>query len=143
MMKKILILIIIFTFFLPTTFGQARFPDDLPGPKVMPDSPFYFLKIWYEKIVLFFTFDVVRKAERYKTFAGKRAYEAKEMLKQGKEELAEKSREIYKEYLNKARERLEKAAQKAMRQGKEKLQQELEQKVDEVKNKIKEAINLW
>jgi thymidylate kinase len=142
-MEKILILIPILILIFSAGSVQAKFPDDLPGPQIMPDSSFYFLKIWYEKIVLFFTFDVVKKAERYKTFAEKRAYEAKEMFKQGKDELAEKTKEIYKSYLDKARERLEKAVQKAMRQGREKLQQELEQKVDEIKNKIKEAVNLW
>jgi hypothetical protein len=84
-MKKIIIGLIIFSLFLPVYFGaslprrsaaRAGFPDDLPVFSAMPDSPFYFLKIWYEKVVIFFTFNLSKKAERYTTFAEKRAYEA-------------------------------------------------------------------
>ena len=71
----------------------AKFPDDLPGPEIMPDSVFYFLKIWYEKIVLFFTFNLEKKAEKYKIFAEKRAYEIKQLITKGKGDLAEKPKE--------------------------------------------------
>ncbi len=152
-MKEIIILIIIFSFLLipiqanPPRVGspsrvEAGFPDDLPGPQIMPDSPFYFLKIWYEKIVLFFTFDAAKKAEKYKTFAEKRAYEAREMVEKGRGDLADKLKETYKSYLNKAKEKLERAVEKAMNQKKEQLRKELEQRVEEIKIKIKEAVNL-
>lgn len=153
-MKKILILILILILiFLPIQANpprvgspsrvEAGFPDDLPGPSVMPDSPFYFLKIWYEKIVLFFTFDAVKKVEKYKTFAEKRAYEIKEMIERGKEDLAEKPKEIYKSYLNKALNKLEGLIKKATERKKEELRQELEKKVEEIKNKLKQAIKIW
>jgi len=142
-MKKILILIPILILIFSASNIQAKFPDDLPGPSAMPDSPFYFLKIWYEKIVLFFTFDAAKKAEKYKIFAEKRAYEIKQLTAKGKGDLIEKPKEIYKSYLNKAKEKLEKAIQKAIDQKKEDLKQKLEQKLEEIKNKIIQAIDLW
>ena len=152
-MKKILIssprlvslglIILILTLIFPVNNAWAKFPDDLPGPNVMPDSPFYIFKIWYERVILFFTFGAVKKAEKYKTFAEKRAYEIKEMIKKGKEELATKPKEIYKSYLNKAKEKLEGAVEKATKQRREELKQELEKKIEEIKNKINEMINLW
>ena len=141
-MKKIIIGLIVFGLFLPAAAALAKFPDDLPVFSAMPDSIFYFLKIWYEKAVLFFTFDLVARAERYKTFAEKRAYEADEMVKEGKVDLAVKLEETYKSYLNKAKEVLEKAIQKAIDKKKEALKQELDKKVEEIMNKLKESINL-
>jgi len=142
-MRKIIISVIILGLFLPGVAALAKFPDDLPGPSIMPDSHFYFLKIWYEKIVLFFTFDVTKKAERYKTFAEKRAYEAQLMMQEGRIDLAEKAKEMYATYLNKAKAELEKAIQKAIDKKKEELVNQLEQKVDAITNQIKESINLW
>ena len=141
-MKKVIIILILFGFLLSASKVLAKFPDDLPGPKIMPDSKLYFLKLWYEKIVLFFTFDAIKKAEKYKIFAEKRLYEIKQMIEQGKRDLTEKPKEIYKSYLNKAKEKLEKAIQEAIDQKKEELKQELEKRIDDIVNKIKEAINL-
>ena len=141
-MKKIIIGLIIFGLFLPSAAALAKFPDDVPIFSAMPDNVFYFLKIWYEKVVVFFTFDLVKRAERYTTFAEKRAYEAEEMVKEGKVDLAKKLEETYKSYLNKAKEALEKAIQKAMDKKKEELKQELDKKVEDVMNKLKESINL-
>ena len=121
---------------------EAGFPNDLPGPKISPDSKLYFLKIWWEKIVIFFTFDPVKRAEKYKIFAEKRAYEAKEMLLKGKTGLADKLKEVYTAYLNKAKDALNKAIQKAVDRGKESLKQQLEKMVDDIMNKIKEGIKL-
>jgi len=152
MMKKIIISIIIFGFFFsPIYFGanlprrsvaKAGFPDDLPGPHLMPDSPFYFLKIWYEKVVIFFTFNLAKRAERYKTFAEKRLYEGQEMIKEGKQDLANKEKDLYKYYLNKAQSALEKAIQKAMEKKKEQVAQELQKTLEDIKNKLKESIKL-
>lgn len=132
------ILVLVF----PMGDALAKFPDDLPGPEIMPDSSFYFLKLFWEKVVLFFTFGAANKAEKYTTFAEKRAYEAKEMLEEGKKELADKAKESYKYYLNKALEKLEAETQKAIKYRTEEIQRELEQKVEQIKNKLKEVI-LW
>ena len=149
MMKKLLVITSFVLFLISATNIQACLPigmasvlDELPGPEVMPDSPFYFLKIWYEKIVLFFTFSTTKKAEKYKIFAEKRIYEIKKMTDKGRQDLAEKVKEVYKSYLNKAQEKLEKAIRKALEQKKEELMRELEKKIEEIKIKIKETINL-
>lgn len=142
-MKKIIISVIIVGFFFSTNFAWAKFPDDLPGPHLMPDSKLYFLKIWYEKIVVFFTFDLAKKAEKYRIFAEKRVYEGKEMIKKGKQELADKQKELYKYYLNKAEKALEKAIQKAMAKKKEEAAKELEKQVEDIKNKLKESFKIW
>lgn len=141
-MKKILIFAIIFSFLLSINNVQAKFPDDLPGPELMPDSPFYFLKIWWEKIVIFFTFDAVKKADKYVTFAEKRIYEAKEMLEKGKDELAEKAKEKYRIYLNKALDKLESETKKAIEYRAEEMKRKIEQKIEEIKIKLKQSINL-
>lgn len=141
-MKKVIIILILLGFVVSANHVLAGFPDDLPGPKISPDSKLYFLKIWWEKIVIFFTFDPVKRAERYKMFAEKRAYEAKEMLLKGKTGLADKLKEVYTAYLNKAKDALNKAIQKAVDKGKESLKQQLEKMVDEIMNKIKEGIKL-
>jgi len=142
MTKKIVIAGIITGFFFSTNFAWAKFPDDLPGPHVMPDSPFYFLKLAYEKVVLFLTFNLAKKAERYKIFAQKRLYEAQQMVKEGKQDLANKQQELYKYYLNKAKTVLEKAIQKAMAKKKEELVKQLQLQVEDIKNKLKESIKL-
>jgi len=141
-MKKIIISIIILGFFFSTNFAWAKFPDDLPGPHLMPDNKLYFLKLWYEKVVIFFTFNLAKRAERYKTFAEKRLYEGREMIKEEKQDLADKQESLYKYYLNKAQSALEKAIQKAMVKKKEQVVQELQKTLEDIKNKLKESIKL-
>jgi len=136
-MKHLIVFLIIFSFFVPVVNAA----DEYSG--ITPDSKLYFLKIWYEKIVLFFTFDAVKKAEKYKEFAEQRILEAKEMILQGKGDLLKKPGEIFNSYLNKAQEKLENAVQGAIKQKKDDLRTSLEQKIEEIKNKIKEAINIW
>jgi len=141
-MKQVVVFTIIFSFLFSVVNVQAKFPNDLPGPEIMPDSPFYFLKIWWEKLVIFLTFNTVKKAGKYKVFAEKRAYEAQEMLIQGKEELAEKTKELYKFYLNKALNKLETEMKKAIEHKAEQVQKELEEKVEDIKNKLKDIIKI-
>jgi len=142
-MKKIIIGLIIFGLFLPSAEALAKFPDDLPVFSAMPDSPFYFLKIWWEKVVIFFTFDVAIKAEKYRIFAEKRAYEGQKMVEEGKVDLAQKVQVMYGEYLNKAKGYLERAIQKAIERGEDALKAELDKKVEEIKSKTIESIHLW
>jgi DNA-binding transcriptional regulator YbjK len=121
---------------------EAGFPNDLPGPKISPDSKLYFLKIWWEKLVLFFTFDAESRAERYKIFAEKRAAEVKEMIVKGKPAIAEKLKTVYQTYLNKAKDALNKAIQKAIDKQKENLKQQLEKKLDDIMQKIKDSLSI-
>ncbi len=141
-MKKVIIFLILLGFIISANHALAGFPNDLPGPKINPDSKLYFLKIWWEKIVLLFTFDAKARAERYEAFAEKRAAEAKEMILKGKPEIAEKLKNVYQTYLNKAKDALNKEIQKAIDKGKESLKQQLEKMVEDLINKIKEGIKL-
>ena len=87
MMRRLLLVITISILFLIfATNIQASILDELPGPKIMPDSPFYFLKVWYEKIVTFLSFGDARKAERYSKLAERRLQEAEKMVEKGEEE---------------------------------------------------------
>jgi len=141
-MKKAIIFLVLIGFFVVTNHVFAAFPNDLPGPKISPDSKLYFLKVWWEKTVLAFTFSPTKKAEEYKTFAEKRAAEAQEMIAKGKPAVAEKLNAVYKDYLNKAKDLLNKEIQKAVDKGKESLKQQLQKMVDDVMNKIKEGIKI-
>jgi len=49
-------------------------------PKVLPDSPFYFLKNWGRTIRLFFAFNRVRKAELRLKFANEKIVEAEKLV---------------------------------------------------------------
>ncbi len=140
--KKTIFILVILGITFPVFGVLAKFPDDLPIFSAMPDSPFYFLKIWYEKAVLFFTFDLTARAERYRVFAEKRAYEAQEMVKLGKIDLAQRAEESFRFYLNKAKESLERAIQKAIERKKEELKRELEKKVEDIIKKLKESSSL-
>lgn len=141
-MKKAIIFVVLIGFLISASNVLASFPNDLPGPKIPADSKFYFLKIWYERLVIFFTFDAAKRAERYQAFAEKRAAEAKEMLAKGNTTLAEKLKSVYESYLNKAKDALNKAIQKAIDKQKEALKQQLEQQLDKLMEKIKNSLNI-
>ena len=53
-------------------------------PKLLPDSPFYFLKNWGRTLRSFFTFDPVKKAELNERFACEKLIEVKKLIEQGK-----------------------------------------------------------
>lgn len=113
-MKKILIIFIIIIISSFSAISvQAALLNGLPGPQVMPDSPLYFLKIWYEKVILFFAFNDAKKAEQYSKLAERRLYEAEKMARKGNEKLTKKALEAYEEYLNKAITKAEEAKKEA------------------------------
>jgi hypothetical protein len=141
-MRKVIIVFILLGFIISANHVLAAFPNDLPGPKINPDSKLYFLKVWWEKIVLLFTFDAKARAERYEAFAEKRLTEAKEMVSKGKPEIAEKLKNVYQKYLDKAKNVINKEIQKAIEKGKEGLKQQLEKMAEDLMNKIKESIKL-
>jgi len=136
-MKKIIIFIIFILFLLCSVniwANTANVLDSLPGPEIMPDSSFYPLKIWYEKIVTFFSFGDAKKAERYSKLSEKRLYEIEKMAEKGKEKLTQKLLEEYKKLLNKAFSKVEEmkkeAQDKAKQEAKEKINQTLEKVSD-------------
>lgn len=76
------------------------------NPTLLPDSPFYFLKTWLEKIQELLTISSVSKAELYLKLANKRLVEAQKLMEKGKEDLAQK-------LLQKFEDRIQKAISKA------------------------------
>ncbi|HNU96729.1 MAG TPA: DUF5667 domain-containing protein [Candidatus Portnoybacteria bacterium] len=136
-MKKIIVFIVLLGFIIGTNHVFASFSDN-----IKPDSKLYFLKIWWEKIVLFFTFDAAKRAEKYQLYAEEKAKQAEKMVVDGKPAIAEKLKNIYETYLNKAKDILNKAIQKAVEKGKEEMKQRLEKMIEDLMNKIKESIKL-
>ena len=112
---------------------RGKLPNDLPI-KIAPDSKLYFLETWYEKMIIFFTFNLEERAEKYRIYAEKRLDEAQELMVKGKTDLAQKKQELYKYYLGKAKDVLEQAIQRAMRRGEEELIDQLNKKIEEIKN---------
>mgnify|MGYP000908522415 FL=1 len=136
-MKKIIVFIVLLGFIIGTNHVFASFSDN-----IKPDSKLYFLKIWWEKIVLFFTFDAAKRAEKYQLYAEEKSKQAEKMVVDGKPAIAEKLKNIYETYLNKAKDILNKAIQKAVEKGKEEMKQRLEKMIEDLMNKIKESIKL-
>jgi hypothetical protein len=112
MIKKIAISILIMPF-LFVGLAQAQ-TNDLPDPGILPDNPFYFLKSWSEGIGTFFTFDEVRKAERFLDLSEKRLAEAKALVEKGSMDHATRAIERYEEQLEQAMQRAESGKEKGM-----------------------------
>jgi len=134
-MRKIIIITISILFLTSAISVQASLLDGLPGPEIMPDSPFYKIKIWYEKFIIFISFGDTRKAERYSKLAERRLYEAEKMAEKGKEELTKKLLEEYEKYLNKAFERAKEIAKKAEQE----VKQKAKEKINEALEKVSES----
>lgn len=58
---------------------------NLPKVSLLPDSRFYFLKTWYEKIKLFFTFSKDKKINSILDASDERLAEANQLLEKGAE----------------------------------------------------------
>jgi hypothetical protein len=102
-MKKLrlLLLLPLLAMFLLGGTAQAQ-EKDLPDPGILPDSPFYFLKIIFENIGDFFTFGDEAKAERALELSGKRLAEAKALMEKGDTETAQAAIAAYQEQLEKS-----------------------------------------
>ncbi|MBU4458808.1 hypothetical protein KKF60_02845 [Patescibacteria group bacterium] len=85
---------------------------ELPDPGLTPDSSFYFLKTWKEKIQIFFTFGEENKAKQYLHLSEVRLAEYKKMIEKGKTEIAQKTLDKYEKQLGQALEKAEEAKEK-------------------------------
>lgn len=56
----------------------------LPYPGILPDNPLYFVKKVRDSVLIFFSRDIMRKAELYILFSDKKMYMAIELSKTGK-----------------------------------------------------------
>ena len=78
-MKKLILISIISLLLLSPVFILAQTDLTTAKPGITPDSPFYFLDKWGEKINLFFIFSSETKAEKALQFAEERIAEVKAM----------------------------------------------------------------
>ncbi len=72
------------------------------SPGITPDSPFYFLKTWKEKIQTFFTLGAENKAKQFLHLSDVRLAEYQKMVEKGKTEIAQKTLDKYEKQLNNA-----------------------------------------
>jgi len=98
----------------PTDLSAVALAEEegLPKAGLTPDSPFYFLEIVVEEIGTFFTFNDIKKAERYANLAAERLAEIQAIADKGKPKLVEKTMKRYEKQLVKASFRIEKAKTK-------------------------------
>lgn len=112
----------------PTPTVAAEAPPETEDPGILPDSPFYVLKTFWENVQDFLTRDPFKKAELHLQFAQRRLAETQKMCEKGKCGIAEKWLERFQVKIQKATW----AAQKAQEKGRdvtalvEKLQANLE-----------------
>ena len=100
-MKKILFSLIVLSLLIGG-FSVLAQDNTLPSPGLIPDSPFYFLKVWKEQIQLFFTFGAENKAKQYLHLSDVRLAEYQKMIEKGKTEIAQKTLDKYEKQLNRA-----------------------------------------
>lgn len=67
---------------------SQRINYELPYPGILPDNPFYFLKVMRDGIVKFLINDSLKKAQFSLLVAEKRMYAGKLLVDKGKDELA-------------------------------------------------------
>jgi hypothetical protein len=83
-MKKKIVALALFAVFALSGAAHAH-ASDLPHPGILPNSPFYFVKSFFEGVGTFFTFGDRARAERYLELAELRLSEAKALAEQGDE----------------------------------------------------------
>jgi len=83
-------------------------------PRLLPDSPFYFLKNWGREIRCFLAFNPIAKAELRAKFSNEKLIELKKMVKEKKDpEALKKAAENYQQETEKIKEQVEKIKEKA------------------------------
>lgn len=94
-------------------FGGTAYAQDeeleLPDPGITPDSPFYVLDIWGEKMGLFFAFGAEAKAERALGYAEERLAEAHAMAVRNNPNGIGVATNGYKEHVSLAVQKMEEA----------------------------------
>lgn len=83
-------------------------------PKVLPDSPFYFLKNWARGVQNVLTFNPIKKAELRLKIANEKLMEAKKIIQKTENvELIKKATENYQQETEKIKNQVEKIKEKA------------------------------
>jgi len=109
---------------------------------VLPDSPFYFLKIWAEKVRETFTLNSEAKLKLMEDLGEKRALEAQKLIEKGKPELAEKLMQKYQDRLKKMQEFIDKKGEKLdnrLEQAQERIQSRFEHRNEVLKRVMEKA----
>jgi hypothetical protein len=91
-------------------------PEDLgiSEPRILPDSPFYFLKNWGRNIRSFFTFNPVAKAELKLRFADEKLIEARKLAQIKKDpKIIEKAADNYQKEIEALKSAADRIKQKA------------------------------
>lgn len=91
-------------------------PEDLgiSEPRILPDSPIYFLKNWARGIREVLTFNPIKKAELRLKFANEKLMEAKKIVEMKKNpEIIKKATENYQKEIDKVKGQAEKIREKA------------------------------
>lgn len=98
MIKKIVIIFTITALFSPAVV----LADGVSLPGLTPESRFYFLDNWAEKITLLFTFGTKNKTEKLMEYANEKMAEVKLMAEKSKPLQMNEAMEQYQYYLTKA-----------------------------------------
>jgi len=87
---------------------------EIGEPKLLPDSPFYFLKNWGRGIQQIFTFNPVKKAELRLKFANEKLMEVKKIVEKTKgPEVIKKATENYRQEVEEVKNQVDKIKEKA------------------------------
>lgn len=97
-MRKVTILAVILSLLL-VTVASAQDAVTLPSAGMTPDSPFYFLDVWGEKIGLFFAFSHEGKIGKALTYSEEKLAEASILAEKGKPEALPKATGLYGGYI--------------------------------------------
>jgi len=89
--------------------ASCGFAQELSGPGLTPDNPFYRLDRFVERLQLFMVRDRVARVRLHLKFAEERLAEADNMVGKGKVELAEKLMREHEKEMNETDEEMEKA----------------------------------
>jgi hypothetical protein len=144
-LKKLFLTLIVAVFLIAPglTFAQ----EGLVDPGITPDSIFYFLDTWSEKIVEFFAFSDEAKVEVAIAQAEERLAEAETMADQGLNELADQTRQRYQERIETALQRATQAREQVRERVMEQIAQAtskhfgvLKSRLEQVEDATKDAL---
>ena len=98
-MKKIAMFLTIFLFlFIFSSLERVMASPESEEAGLTPDSPFYFLDTWQEKISLAFTFNPQAKAEKMLKYAEEKIAETEKLSEEQKAKYMDKALNLYNQY---------------------------------------------
>jgi len=117
-LKKLGVILLSCVVIAPLLFSGTAYGQDeelqLPDPGITPDSPFYFLDLWGERVGLSFAFGAEAKAERALGYAEERLAEAHAMAVRNRVRALERATNGYEEHMSLAIQKMEEARNKGV-----------------------------